>query len=64
MNIPLAPYAPENLVLRDGISRPFPRQPSQFSILRLNLVLTHGILPDFAAASIIYLNHHTPPGRS
>ena len=27
MNIPLSPYVPENLVSRDGFSRPVPRQP-------------------------------------
>ena len=29
MNIPLSPYAPENLVSRDGFSRPAPRQPAR-----------------------------------
>ena len=28
MDIPLFPYAPENLVSRDGFSRPAPRQPA------------------------------------
>ena len=28
MNIPLSPYTPENLVSRDGFSRPVPRQPA------------------------------------
>ena len=28
MNIPLSPSAPENLVSRDGFSRPVPRQPA------------------------------------
>ena len=28
MNIPLSPYEPENLVSRDGFSRPVPRQPA------------------------------------
>ena len=51
MNIPLSWYASENLISRDGFSRPVPRQPAH-SILRLNLVLTHGIPPDFCAASI------------
>ena len=27
-NIPLSPYVPENLVSRDGFSRPVPRQPA------------------------------------
>ena len=46
-NIPLSPCVPENLVSRDGFSRPVPRQPAHLSILRLNLVLTYGIPPEF-----------------
>ena len=30
MNIPLSPCVPENLVSRDGFSRPVPRQPAHF----------------------------------
>ena len=52
MNIPLFPCVPENLVSRDGFSRPVPRQPAHLSILRLNLVLTYGFLPSSAVASI------------
>ena len=40
-----------------------PASACSFSILRLNLVLTHGFLPISAAASI-YLYHHTPSGKS
>ena len=42
----LSPFAPDNLVPRDGFGRPVPRS---FSTLELNLVLvlTHGIPPDF-----------------
>ena len=29
MSIPLSPYVPENLVSRDGFSRPVPRQPAR-----------------------------------
>ena len=54
MGIPLSPYAPENLVSRDGFSRPYPRQP-QFSILRLNLVLTNGIPPEFRGGVHLYI---------
>ena len=32
MNIPLSPYVPENLVSRDGFSRPVPRQPAHLHI--------------------------------
>ena len=45
-NILLSPCVPENLVSRDGFSRPVPRQ-LLISILRLNLVLTYGIPPEF-----------------
>ena len=41
-NIPLSLCVPENLVSRDGFSRPVPRQSLLISILRLNLVLTYG----------------------
>ena len=40
-----------------------PASACQFSILRLKLVLTHGIPPDFRLAPI-YLNRHTPSGQS
>ena len=47
-NVCLSAFAPENLVSpRDGFGRPVPRPACSFSILRLNLVLTHGIPPDF-----------------
>ena len=42
-NIPLSPCVPENLVSRDGFSRPVPRASLLISILRLNLVLTYGL---------------------
>ena len=44
MNISLSTFAPENLVPRDSV----PSRVSQLiSILRLNLVLTYGIPPEF-----------------
>ena len=46
MNISLSPFASENFVSRDGFGSPVPRQPL-ISILRLSLVLTCGIPPDF-----------------
>ena len=39
------PDAPESLVSRDGFRRPAPA--CSFSTLRLNLVVTHGIPPEF-----------------
>ena len=44
MNFSVSPFAPDNLVLRDRFGRPVPRWHS-ISILRPNLVLTHGIPP-------------------
>ena len=41
-NVPLSPCVPENLVSRDGFSRPIPRQPAH-----LHTVLTYGIPPEF-----------------
>ena len=44
----LSPFAPENLVSRDGLGSPVPRQPAHLhTILRLNLVLTYGMAPEF-----------------
>ena len=52
MNIFLSPFAPETVVSRDGFDRSVPRHPAHSPHSRLNLALTHGILPDFRAASI------------
>ena len=49
----LSPFAPENLVSRD-VKPSRPASGCSFSILGLNLVLTHGIPPDFLG-SVHYL---------
>ena len=47
-NISLSAFAPENFVSRYGFVRSVPSRVSlPISILRLNLVLTYGITPDF-----------------
>ena len=46
MNISLSAFAPENLVSRDGSAVPS-RVSLLISILRLNMVLTYGIPPEF-----------------
>ena len=46
-SIPLSPCVPENLVSRDRFSAVPSRVSLLMSILRLNLVLTYGILPEF-----------------
>ena len=61
-NSALAPFAPENLVSRDGFDRPFP---SRVSLLILHtraqsdwlmlIVLPHGIPPDFRGCVHVFL---------
>ena len=55
MNNSLSPFAPDNLALRGGFGRPCPASACSFSIRRLNLVPTRGLLPISAAASIYLL---------
>ena len=63
-HISLSAFAPENLVSRDGFGSPVPRQPAHLT-LRLNLVLTYGILPEFrGGVHLLILNRHTPSGQS
>ena len=50
-NISMSPFAPGNLVLRDGFGRSVPRQP------------VTGFLP-ISAAAFIYLYRHTLSGQS
>ena len=48
-NIPLSPCVPENLVSRDGFSRPVPRQTCKsLRHARLNQGNTYGIPPEFS----------------
>ena len=53
--IPLSPYVPENLVSRDGFSRPVPRQPAHSPYSGWIWSLLTGFLPSSAAASIYLL---------
>ena len=46
MNISLFAFMSENLVSRDGFGSPVPRQPAHL-LVRLDLVLTYGIPPEF-----------------
>ena len=56
MNIPLSQYVPENLVSRDGFGRPVPSRVSLLiSILKVNLLLTHGIPPDFRGGVRLFI---------
>ena len=63
-NIPLSPCVPENLVSRDGFSRPVPRQPAHLHTLaESGAYLLTGFLPSSAAASIYEtaLRHRVSP---
>ena len=52
-NIPLSPCVPENLVSRDGFSRPVPRQPAHLHTqAESGAYLRDVLLPSSAAASI------------
>ena len=62
-NIPLSPCVPENLVSRDGFSRPVPRQPAHLHT-QAESVLTYGIPPEFRAVASIYetaIRHRLSP---
>ena len=50
-NIPLSPCVPENLVSRDGFSRPVPRQPAHLHTQAESGYLRTGFLPSSAAGS-------------
>ena len=51
-NIPLSPYVPENLVSRDGFSRPVPRQPAHLHTQAESGAYLRDSSPRSAAASI------------
>ena len=54
MNISLSEFVPENLVSRDGFAVPS-RVSLIISILRLNLVLTYGIPPEFRGGVHLFI---------
>ena len=64
MNIPLSPYVPENLVSRDGFSRPVPRQPAHFHTQAESDAYSRDSSRFPRRRPFIYLNCHTPLGQS
>ena len=54
MNISLFPFAPESLVSRDDSAVPSCVS-LLISILRLNLVLTYGISPEFRGGAHLFI---------
>ena len=59
-------FAPENLSSRDGFGSLVPRKPAHISILlRLNMVLTYWIPPEFRDGVHFFFNrHNTLSGQS
>ena len=57
----LSPFVPDNLVSRDGFGHPVPRQPAHSPHSGLNLVLTHGIIPDFRSGVRLFIPPSSHP---
>ena len=64
MNIPLSPCVPEDLVSRDGFSRPVPRQPAHLHTQAESGAYLRGSSRVPRRHPFIYLNRHTPSGQS
>ena len=65
MNISVSAFVPENLVSRDGFGSVPSRVSLLISVLRLNLVLTYGIPPEFRGGVHLFIyNRHTPSDES
>ena len=58
----LSPFAPENLVSRNGLGRPVPRQPAHLHIQAEYGAYLAGFLPSSAGASIYILKPPCPKG--
>ena len=54
MNISSSAFAPENSVSQDGFGSPVPRQLAHL-VLRLNLVLTYEIPPEFGGGVHLFI---------
>ena len=52
MNISLSPFVPENLVSRDGVGRPVPRQPAHYGIHPTFHGVVHLFIPPTANGSV------------
>ena len=63
-DIPLSPCVPENLVSRDGLSRPVPRQPADLHTQTESGAYLRDSSRVPRRRPFIYLNHHTPSGQS
>ena len=63
-NIPLSPCVPENLVSRNGFSRPVPRQPAHLPTQAESGAYLRDSSRVPRRRPFIYLNRHTPSGQS
>ena len=63
-DIPLSPCVPENLVSRDGFSRPVLRQPADLHTQTESGAYLRDSSRVPRRRPFIYLNHHTPSGQS
>ena len=64
MNVPLSPYVPENLVSRDGFSRPIPRQLAHLHTQAGSGAYSRDSSRVPRRRPVLYLNRHTPLGQS
>ena len=64
MNISLSPFAPENLVSRDGFGSPVPRQPARLHTQAESDAYLRDSSRVPRQCPSIYLNRHTPSGQS
>ena len=64
MNISLSPFAPENLVSRDGFGSPVPRQSTHLHTQAESGFYSRGSFGFPRRLPFIHLNHHTPSGQS
>ena len=65
MNISsLYPFAPENLVSRDGFGSPVPRQPAHFHTQAESGAYLRNSSRVPRRRPFVHLNHHTPSGQS
>ena len=63
-NIPLSPCVPENLVSRNGFSRPVPRQPAHLHTQAESGAYLRDSSRVPRRRPFMYLNRHTPSGQS
>ena len=60
----LSPFAPENLVSRDGFGSPVPRQPAHLHTQAESGAYVRDSARVLRRRPFIYLNRHTPSGQS